>query len=49
MLQEPTELDQVLDHLLQRGQPGDAEGEVVGEIIMETGKSFNHSPLNDSF
>ena len=38
ILQVSSELDQVLDHLLQRGQSDDPEGQVVGEIIMETGK-----------
>ena len=39
VFQESSELDQVLDHLLHRGESGDPEGEVVGEIIMETGMS----------
>ena len=41
ILQDSTELDQVLDDLLQRGQTVDPENEVVGEIscIMETGRS----------
>ena len=38
VFQVSSELDQVLDHLLHRGQSNDPEGQVVGEIIMETGK-----------